>query len=1844
MATVLSVGDIAIVQYNSSTTDSFTFVFSRDVEAGTVVNFTDNGWLAGGGFRPGEGTVTYTAPTAITAGTIVTLTGLDLDDAGDQIIAYQGDPASPTILYVVDLADGNSTVAGDATNDNTTALPPGFTLGVNAVAVGFDNATYAGPTDGSPPQLFPLISNSANWINSDALPPSFRYFYPPDIDLDSNNSTSGGDDYRAEFTSGGPPVRISDTDSDIDDFDSGFITFAQINIRSQQTGDVLSVNGALPFGIFASPYDPSTGIINLFGFASHADYQTAIEQIRFSTTAAVGTQKSIAVFVFDGIFWSDEATAFITVSGSPPVLDLDANNSNGGGADYTATFTRGGAEIPVADTDVSITDNGTTIQSARITLAINRQLGDELSAGALPPGITASSYNPFTGVITLSGAASLADYQTALRQVVFDTTSISTADRIIKVTVNDGTADSNVGTTYMHVVVPPPNVPPINTVPGAQSVAEDTILPIAGVSVADSDSSALTTTLSVANGILNVTAGAGVSGNGTASVTIAGTAAQINAALAGLAYTGNLDFNGGDALTVATSDGTAIDTDTIAITVNPVNDAPINTVPGAQSVAEDTILPIAGVSVADVDSSALTTTLSVANGILNVTAGAGVSGNGTASVTIAGTAAQINAALAGLAYTGNLDFNGADTLTVATSDGTAIDTDTIAITVNPVNDAPINTVPGAQSVAEDTILPIAGVSVADVDSSALTTTLSVANGILNVTAGAGVSGNGTASVTIAGTAAQINAALAGLAYTGNLDFNGPDTLTVATSDGTAIDTDTIAITVNPVNDAPALDLDANNSTTPGANYLTGFTDGGPAVAIVDTDVSVVDNDSPTLASATVTLTNPDTDDVLEFNGPAPGSIIVSGSGTSLIMLTGAASAAAYQTALQQITFDNTGATPSTATRVIDIVVNDGASNSNTAKAFIQVEVVNNSAPVLDLDPNDSGGSVRTTFRSAFTENGAPVPIADVDTSITDLDSTHLESATITLTNPKPGDLLTVSGVLPGTITPTAYDPGTGVLTLTRHATLDEYETALQQILYSSTSDDPVTEDRLIEVVVNDGANDSNVAAAVISVTATNDAPVITVDPSAAYVENAAPVLLSPSASLTDADDTELNFAAVQITDGSFPGDGDTLTVGGDPSGTGITFTWNPTLHALVFTGASSVANYQALLQTVQFQSMSDNPTDFGASPQRTLAWRVSDGTAVTAATTTLDITAVNDAPINTVPAAVQTVAEDTTLPIAGVSVADSDSSALTTTLSAAHGTLAVIAGAGVSGNGTASVTIAGTAAQINAALAGLAYTGNLDFNDPDTLTVATSDGTDTDTDTIAITVNPVNDAPINTVPGVQSVAEDTILPIAGVSVADIDSSALTTTLNVSSGTLAVSAGAGVSGNGTASVTIAGTAAQINAALAGLAYTGNLGFNGADTLTVATSDGTATDTDTIAIIVNPLNDAPALVVANATYQENAAAVLLSPSASLTDADNSALNFAAVQITAGSFPGDGDTLTVNGATSGTVTGITFLWDPTLHALVLTGASSPANYQALLQTVAFQSTSDNPTDFDASPQRTLTWFVSDGAAVTTTTTTLDITAVNDAPQETVAASAAYTESGSPVTISPAAVASDVDNSDLVFGVVRIVAGGFDGDVLTVNGLQSGTFAGIDFSYDAGLHRLVFGGPAAVADFQALMRAVGFGSTSENPTNFGANPTRTLGWGLSDGDDYSSPAQTTIVTITALNDAPINTVPGVQSVAEDTILPIAGVSVADVDSSALTTTLSVAHGTLDVIAGSGVSGNGTANVTLTGTAAQINATLAGASPLPATSTSTAPTPSRSRPATGPPSTPTPSRSPSIQ
>jgi hypothetical protein len=72
-------GDIAFTGYlgfgASASTDEFSFVLLKDITAGTVINFTDNGWLSTNVFRTGETTVTWTSSTALVKGTEIKIVG-----------------------------------------------------------------------------------------------------------------------------------------------------------------------------------------------------------------------------------------------------------------------------------------------------------------------------------------------------------------------------------------------------------------------------------------------------------------------------------------------------------------------------------------------------------------------------------------------------------------------------------------------------------------------------------------------------------------------------------------------------------------------------------------------------------------------------------------------------------------------------------------------------------------------------------------------------------------------------------------------------------------------------------------------------------------------------------------------------------------------------------------------------------------------------------------------------------------------------------------------------------------------------------------------------------------------------------------------------------------------------------------------------------------------------------------------------------------------------------------------------------------------------------------------------------------------------------------------------------------------------------------------------------------------------------------------------------------------------------------------------------------------------------------------------------------------------------------
>jgi hypothetical protein len=160
----------------------------------------------------------------------------------------------------------------------------------------------------------------------------------------------------------------------------------------------------------------------------------------------------------------------------------------------------------------------------------------------------------------------------------------------------------------------------------------------------------------------------------------------------------------------------------------------------------------------------------------------------------------------------------------------------------------------------------------------------------------------------------------------------------------------------------------------------------------------------------------------------------------------------------------------------------------TATASI---IDNDAIPKIDLDGNDSAGVTGGDYKTTYTEKSAsPVRIADADISITDPDSTQLKGATVTLTNAKSGDVLSILDTtqLPSGI---AFNILGNKVTFTGAASLADYQAAIRLVGFANTSSNPDTTARNIDVVVNDGGNDSAVVHTTINVVPVNDLPVIT---------------------------------------------------------------------------------------------------------------------------------------------------------------------------------------------------------------------------------------------------------------------------------------------------------------------------------------------------------------------------------------------------------------------------------------------------------------------------------------------------------------------------------------------------------------------------------------------------------------------------------------------------------------------------------------------------------------------------------------------------------------------------------
>ena len=1223
------------------------------------------------------------------------------------------------------------------------------------------------------------------------------------------------------------------------------------------------------------------------------------------------------------------------------------------------------------------------------------------------------------------------------------------------------------------------------------------------------------------------------------------------------------------------------------------NDPPEITVPGPQVTDEDVSLVIAGMGIADPDAMTATVevTMSVVHGTLTVNEivpggliAANITDNGTGLVVLSGTLSQINNTLAnstGLTYLNvPQHYNGDDRLTVVADDlgnsgtgGPQQDVATVLITVNPVNDAPEITAPFTETATEDLDLVISGISIVDVDiddgatPGQMIVTLQVASGTITVNdsvfgglAATDITDNGTATVTLTGGLTEINATLAAnVTYHGNLHFDVDDALVITADDqgstgagGSATGTSTTTINITADNDAPVVtvptSVTANEDTPLG---LAGFdvADVDSAAADITVTLTVSGRNDSGTPNGILTIND------LSASGGVDPATQVTANGTSSVTII--APVAAISTTLSDSTgwtytpplnfAGNSSSANSTdwAYEILELVANDnGATSDLPLNPLSDTEQVTLFVDEINDPPTvDVTGVVTTTLDEDSSLSIGPISVADIEANpATDVIQVSLKVLSGTVTV---ADLGASSGVPAGGIS----GNGTSVVGLT--GTVDQINitlgTAGDYLVYQGNLNfnDNLGAESLVITANDQGISPpppkEGTGTISLTVTALNDPPTVSV-----------PGPLSVN------EDTDLSIPLITVA---------------DPDA----------------------------------------------------AEGIGDGVI----TVKLDVT------------------DGTLMVNQGV-------------------TGGLASGDIVTSNGGKTVTLTGTVDKINTTLAdpnGVIFRGALNASGPVTLTVTADDGEKmgaivagtTDIETVDITVVADNDAPIITVPATVFpnppllVNEDEPLVINGISVDDVDagSADIQVTLTAVKGTIGVddSVATGVpagdiSGNGSNSVVLTGSLTEINDTLGvGVTYTGVLNYNGIDELIVRADDrGNApppaeSSEETISISITPINDPPVISGLGAmTVNEDVPFVV--PPINITDVDVAETTIGGL-LTVDLSVNDGtlavDLTVTNGVTSLNVS------NNGQSAVTITATPDAINttFAAATGLTYTPNLNFNSGDGNINPDE-LTVTADDGGRTGTVTPAgntsdsqsvpITVVAVNDAPvlnlpdDPLVSGDELEILEDNPLVIPFAAnTVGDVDATEAPgSGLLHVVLAASFGD-LTVSMDHGLVINDFDNSGNAG----------STVGFTALEAVINAtlsngGVTYQPNANFNGietitalvddlgNTDATLANPLTDQGSFT-------IAVAPVNDAPELTVPpSPLAVNEDTDLALSGPAfhVGDVDAAEgtgeVSLNLQVFNSTITVdtnvpggVGAADIQGNGLSNVTLTGTPAQINATL---------------------------------------
>ncbi|MBI5498098.1 MAG: tandem-95 repeat protein [Deltaproteobacteria bacterium] len=1093
----------------------------------------------------------------------------------------------------------------------------------------------------------------------------------------------------------------------------------------------------------------------------------------------------------------------------------------------TALIFSGARLVSVADVDVASGSLQVTLIATNGTASLSGIVGLVFSTGT------------GTNDATMTFTGALADVNTALNGMAFTGTPLHyNGAAQLDLTVDDQgntPAPAQQGTASIPVSTNAVNDAPVNNVPAAgQSTPQNTDLVFNTANgnriyVQDVDHGGLTEQvhLTVLYGYLTLASTTGINFDtgvdGSADLTISGTVNNLNAALNGMRYSPNTGYTGPDTLTVDTSDlgrtgsgGVRTDLDTVGITVLAPNLPPVNTVPAAQSTNEDTSLAFstAGgnrIALSDPDAASATVELALTatNGVLKLFTTTGITfqsgADDTAAMTLRGTLLALNAALDGMLFKPTAQFSGGASVSLVTDDlgntgtgGAKQDSDTVTITVNAVNDAPIISDIADQSTNEDTATGALAFTVTDLDTALASVTATgtssnttlVPNG--SIVFGGGSGANRNVTVTPAPGEA------------------GSTTLTVTLSDGAGgTASDTFVLTVNAVNDAPTIsDIPDQSTNEDTASSAIAFTVG-------DADTA--------LTSVTATGTSSNT-------ALVPNGNIMFGGGS------GAARTVTLTPVANQ-----------SGTTTLTITLADGAGGTASDTFVLTVNAVNDAPTISDI-ADQSTNEDTATAALAFN-------VTDLDTALTSVTATGSSSDPALVPN---GSIVFGGGTGAArtvTVTPAAGQSGTVTITVTLADGAGGTASDAFQLTVNAVNDPPTISNILDQSTNEDVPTaaigftiaDPDHAAGVLVPTATSSNPTLLPDSRITLggTDGNRTITLAPAA-----DQSGTSTITVTISDGvgGTVQDNFVLTVNAVNDAPVISAITDTSVDEDLSTGAIAftLADVDNAVSGLTLAAASDNPTLLpagsmvlgGSGSARTVTvtpaanmsgtavvtLTVSDGSGGSAVESfTLVVNAVNDAPVISAIGDVG-IQEDTPSVPTAFTLNDAETPAANLVLTVASSDLGVVPVAGVVISGTGGSRMVEVTPATNA-------------SGTSTVTVTVTDGAGaSSSESFLVTVNAVDDTPVISAISDQGIALNTSTGALSFTVGDVETPAASLQLSASSSNTAlipVSAVVFGGGGSARTVTVTPTAGQ----------------TGSATVTITVSDGALTASEVFVVSVS-----------------------------------------------------------------------------------------------------------------------------------------------------------------------------------------------------------------------------------------------------------------------------------------------------------------------------------------------------------------------------------------------------------